>query len=303
MTQKEVQALISLLDDPDESIFIHVRQKLESLGNQAIPLLEHAYHHQSFGHLFHERAEDLMHFIQFSHTCEALSAWTDSQQPQLLDGWMIVSRFAYPDLPEETIRGFFSKMQKDIWLELHEDLTALEQVNILNHFVFEVYGFDANRQNFHDSSNSFINYVIEKRKGNPVALSMIYLILAESLNLPIEGINLPRHFVVAYTGEKNQKNQEPVLFYINPFSKGTVFSTHEIHDFLNEIGVAPMDEYFVPTHTRAIIYRVLNNLKYAYHAEGQQDKVQDIVKLQEILAGTFSDENNEESQGESETGF
>jgi regulator of sirC expression with transglutaminase-like and TPR domain len=284
MTQTEVQALIQLLDDPDEHIFSHVREKLAAAGSMAIPLLENAWEHHALGHVFQERVEDLIHDIHFGHICEELKAWSDSQDPSLLDGWLAISRYAYPDLKAAPIRKFFNKLLKDIWLELHDDLTALERVNVLNHVLFEVYGFSANRKNFHDSSNSFINYVLEHRKGNPVALSMIYLIASRELGLPIEGINLPRHFVVAYLREHEAQNHEPVLFYINPFSGGVVFSGREIEEFLTEIGVTPMPEYFVPTHNRAIIYRVLNNLKYAYQAEGLMDKVEDIAALQAILA-------------------
>jgi regulator of sirC expression with transglutaminase-like and TPR domain len=286
MTQIEVEALIRLLDDPDEDIFTLVRDKLASVGSRAIPILENAWEHHAYGEVFQERVESLIHTIHFSHVCEELQAWTDGENPSLLEGWLVVTRYAYPDLKTAPIREFLNKLQKDIWLELHDDLTALERVNILNHVIYDVYEFKANKQSFHASSNSFINYVIEQRKGNPVALSMIYLILAQSLGLPIEGINLPRHFVVAYANKYPATSDEPVLFYINPFSGGIVFSTQEIIDFLSEIGIAPIPEYFIPTNNRAIIYRVLNNLKYAYQSEGLNDRVEDIAKLQSILAGS-----------------
>lgn len=288
MDIKELRALIQLLDDPDESIFLQVRTKIQDSGIQAIPFLETAWEETSFGAIFQERIEQIIHQIQFESLKDDLRAWKNSDHVDLLEGMQLIARYQYPDYDFDKTLQVIAQLEKDIWLELNLNLTAFEKVKIFNHILFEVHGFSANKNNYHAPQNSFINDVFETKKGNPVALAIVYLILAQRLKVPIFGINLPMHFILGFMSfNPFQQNfewvQEDVLFYINPFSEGAVLSKPEIDMFLEKANVKANTSCYLPCDTVQILYRVLTNLHYAYEIEENSEKSSEIIELRAIL--------------------
>lgn len=285
---EDISSLIHLLDDPDEGIFSHVRLEILSLGEGIIPSLESAWETNIFGVLFQNRIEHLIHDIQFESLLKHLTSWREAGAASLLDGVLLVDRYQYPDFDEEQLLKTLEQIQQDIWLELNANLTAFEQVKIINHILFEVYGFTGNTKNYHAPQNSFLNVVLESKKGNPLSLSLIYSIIAQNLDLPIYGVNLPRHFVLAYLDrfslyKTNNIYTSEVLFYINPFSKGTVFSVKEIDHFLEQLKLEKDDKFYKPCTNVAILVRALSNLSNSYSKLGHIDKVDEIKKMISVL--------------------
>lgn len=285
----ELSALIHLLDDPDEGVFEHVRIQILALGEEIIPSLEDAWETNIFGVLFQNRIEQLIHDIQFESLVKQLKAWKSAGAASLLDGVMIINRYQYPDFDEEVMLKTLEQIQQDIWLELNSNLTAFEQVKIINHILFEVYGFTGNTKNYHAPQNSFLNIVLDTKKGNPLSLSLIYSIIAQNLDLPIYGVNLPRHFILAYLDrfslyKTNDIYKTDVLFYINPFSRGTVFSVKEIDHFLEQLQLEKEDQYYKPCINEEILRRVLHNLSHSYSRLGDTEKTEEIAQLLRALS-------------------
>lgn len=281
----DIQPLIRLLDDPDERVFSHIRQKLLAIGEDVIPELELAWEENPFGVLFLNRIENIIHEIQFESLSKALHEWAVNGGTDLLSGALLVARYQYPDLDEnETVLRPIEQIQQDIWLEINQNLTALEQVKVMNHILFEVHGFSGNTVNYHAPQNSFINTLMESKKGNPLSLCVLYSVIAQNLGIPIYGINLPRHFVLAYMDKMSLLREKKiedadVLFYINPFSRGMVFSKGEIDNFLKQLEVEPAPLYYRPCSNVEIIQRNLNNLHYSYEQLGHMEKAGELLKL------------------------
>ena len=92
MTKNELNALISLLDDPDEKIFNEIKNKIKSIGSEVIPLLENAWE-SSFDPLLQNRVENLIHTIQFDDIKRDLSIWCQSGAHDLLAGAILIARY------------------------------------------------------------------------------------------------------------------------------------------------------------------------------------------------------------------
>lgn len=282
--QKEIKALIQLIDDPDETIYDHVKEKFLSLGDDVVPILETAWESNEFGLTFQDRIENLIHSIQFKSVGERFSNWKNGKSQDLTEGILLVARYQYPDLDVDWVFEKLDEIEKSIWLELNQNLTALEQVRILNHVFFDVYNFSGNTANYHAPQNSYINNVLESKKGNPISLSIVYSIIAQRLDLPIFGVNLPRHFVLAYQAEPfanipMKDEASKVLFYINPFSKGGVFSKREVFKFLDQLKLPHEPMFYTPCSNLDIIKRVLNNLINSYNKLGYPEKVTEVTFL------------------------
>jgi regulator of sirC expression with transglutaminase-like and TPR domain len=281
---KELQALVRLLDEPNDSIYSTIRDKIFSYGASAIPVLED-YWENSFDHLIQERIEDLIHHIQLTALKSDLKRWKENHQHDLLKGYLLVTRFQYPDLEEDRIIRDIGRITQDVWLELNNDLTGLEKVKVINHILFDIYNFSGNRTNLAAVDNFYLKNLLESKKGNAISLAMIYLIVAQSLKMPIYGINLPKHFIVGYSGDPVDfdKNDNEVMFYLNPFNRGTVFTRHEVELFVQQIKLKKRPEYFRPCDNISTLKRLCEELAIAYDLAGNKEKAGEMRDLYTIL--------------------
>lgn len=280
---KEINALVKLLDDPDQEIYQHVEQRLLEYGNEVIDFLENAWEH-SLDSLIQQRIENIVHKIQFINVKEDLNLWYQSGAFDLLQGALVVNRYQYPDLNEEKIILQIEEIKREIWLGLQYEMSSVEKIKLINHVFYNVYGFSGNTKNHHDPQNSYINQVLECKKGNQISLAIIYSTLAQKLDIPVYGVNLPQHFILGYIDESKREEQEfGVLFYINAFNKGAIFGKHDVDQFLRQLNLDPLPGFYAPCSNVEIIRRVIRNLISAYENLGSKDKVEELKELQDIL--------------------
>ncbi len=288
-SQKSILALIQLIDDPDENIFEHVRDELLSHGAEAIPFLESSWEDYDFGLIFQTRIEKLIQEIQFEEVKEQLKNWINSPEKDLLSGALIIASYQYPNLDEQKIKNQIQEIRKDIWLEINNRQTAYEKVRVFNKVFYGKHHFRGDSKDYHSPINSFINTVLETRKGNPLSLCIVYSIIAQSLDMPIYGVNLPNHFVLTYLDENNinpfinTSNKHGGLFYINAFSKGGIFDEAEINEFLKGINKPQLREYYEPCSNSSILVRMLTNLISSFQQSGSAEKVNELLQLRDLF--------------------
>jgi regulator of sirC expression with transglutaminase-like and TPR domain len=276
MTREEIQALLQLLDDPNVEVNQTVTTRILEQGPTILPDLEAAWE-GSMDPTLQDRIINLIQEIQTQYNHNQLQNWVQTEQNDLMKGVFLISRYQYPDLEMKELEISLDRIIKDVWLELNNNLTALEKVRILNHIIYDVHGFTKNTKNFYSPQNSFINQVLETGKGNPISLAVVYSIIAQRLNLPIFGVNLPKNFILAYkdvlvSGSGFDEVAEDILFYINPYNKGAVLGRREIEYFLKQQKIEPQESHFQPCSNLEIIIRILHNLITAYHKSGYREK-------------------------------
>jgi len=209
--------------------------------------------------------------------------WKKTGGTNLLYGAYLVAKFQYPDLDYEPLEAVIDKIRRDIWLELNNDLTALEKVKVINYFLYDIHKFDKSLKKAHTPQLYLINHVMDTFKGSPVILGLIYAELSRRLNLPIYGVNLPRNFVLCYYDEEFAEDPNGILFYINPSDKGAALGLKELKYFLNQLKIEPREFYFKPCTNVDIIERLVVNLQYAYNRSGHPDKA---LNLRNLLKNT-----------------
>jgi len=276
----EIDALILLLDDPDDAIYHQVVQRFHEIGRPAIFSLEKKWNIFP-SPIFQERVENLIHDIHIQWVRTKLKQWIEVDSLNLKRGAYLISTLQYPELEESDLDSYFNELQKDVSYEVNFDLTPLEKIRAFNHIFFEIHRFSGNYSNYYSPFNNYINYVFENRSGNPLSLSIIYSIVAQQLGIPIYGINLPRNFVLAWLDNKGEVNQN-VCFYINPFNRGIVLGRHEIDLFLHQQNIIQQDTYYSPCNNSVIIRRLLLNLITAYEKLGntqRSDELNLLLKL------------------------
>lgn len=276
ISKNELKALVSLLDDTDKEVKEHVRDRIVSLGNQIIPFLEESWEN-SFNPEIQKEIEELVHELQFSLLKDRLAEWRDSSDQDLLTGLWIVNTYQYPDLSFDQLNATMHQIYFDVWTSFKNDSPPYEKIRTINSILFKDLKFAANTKNFHSPGNSMLSNVLDSKRGNPISLCAVYLLVGRKLGLPLFGVNLPNLFVLTYKSDN-------LTFYINAFNKGLIFSRQDIHNYLEHLKIDPKDEFFEPCETIVIIQRTLRNLAYAFDKIGELDKKQEIEQLIDILA-------------------
>jgi regulator of sirC expression with transglutaminase-like and TPR domain len=283
MENKQFKALIQLLEDPDFEVSSTVSKNLKDEGLGIIHDLEQAWE-TSMNKTIQERIENIIYEIQFDSTIQQLIDWKTSGADDLLEGAYLVARLQYPDLKFSKIADEIEKIRKDIWLEINNSLTALEKVKIINYILYDVYKYSSNTANFYSPQNSFINQVLESKKGNPISLAIVYSVIAARIGVPIFGVNLPKNFILAYMDELTfGTNFESILFYINANNYGAVLNRHEIELFLKQQQIELEPSYFIPCTNIVTIQRLLKNLIVSYENLGFTDKSDQFQKAFDCL--------------------
>lgn len=277
----EIRALISFLDETDEQIVETVRNKIILKGRAALPLLEEALHitldERALG-----RIRKLLGSIRKEAVRKDFSAWITGRSSDLLKAYLIISRIEYPEIKEEDIEAQIERIRLDAWLELNDNLTALENIRVLNHIFFQLYQFVGNKDNGNAPQEQYLPYLLESRTGSSLSLGILYLIIANRLNIPLSGVNLPEYFILAYLDDNGaQNNEDGILFYINPF-KGSVFTKREIEMFLKQLKIKANMKFFNPCSNLDVIIRLLNDLKKNYEETGNISKAEELDRLLEL---------------------
>jgi regulator of sirC expression with transglutaminase-like and TPR domain len=177
----------------------------------------------------------------------------------------------------DKLRATIEQIYYETWLELKNNLHPIDQIKIINDVLFGKLKFGANTKNFHSPSNSMINIVLESKKGNPIALCAIYMLVAQKLKLPVYGVNLPNLFILTYKTDDSQ-------FYINAFNKGLIFSRSDIDNYLQHLNINPAPIFYEPCSHIDIIKRVFRNLIVSYEKTADSDKVEEVKELLRSLS-------------------
>ena len=285
MDKREILAMISLLDDNDNEVVDTVTGTLLQQGTEVIPDLEKAWEGTP-SEKIQARLENLIQEIQFNGLKKDLDKWVKSGAEYVLEGAFYVARSQFPDISMGKINEQIENLRKDVWLEINDNLTALEKVKILNYVIFDMHKFSRNNADFYSPQNSYINQVFETKKGNPISLAIIYLSVAWKLKLPIYGVNLPKNFILAYKdvyGMHDDPESEDILFYINPYNKGAVLGRREIDYFISQQQIKPHPSFYVPCSNIDIVVRLINNLILSFEKLGFAQKITRMKELLTIL--------------------
>jgi regulator of sirC expression with transglutaminase-like and TPR domain len=278
MEDVKLRALVSLLSDDDREVLMHVEQKILGLGDLAIPYLESEWE-QNLSPDVQKRIEELIHQLQYVQLERRLEEWRDSPEQDLLTGMWLVATYQYPDLELSRLRQQLEQIYYETWLELKQDIHPLDQIQIVNDVLFRKHRFSANTKNFHAPANSMLNIVLESKRGNPISLCVIYMLVCQKLKIPVYGVNLPNIFIMMY------RNVElNITFYINAFSKGITFSRADIDNYLSNLNLKTQEVYYEPCTNIDLIRRVMRNLAMSFEKTSDTDKVKEVLHLLSLIS-------------------
>jgi len=288
MKDSKLDALIALLDDPDNSVFHLVLEELLKEDISVVDQLEHIWE-TSLDELVQDRIEGIIQEIQLKDTKTRIKNWADQETLDLFEGFFLISRHQYPELKLKSVHLQLDKIRKDIWLEFRNSLTGLEKIAILNHIFYDHYQFKVDFFNPDSPQNCYINRILETKKGNPVSIAIIYTLIARLLNLPVHYIDFHKNPLVGYFDKEiahlvhGEGISQSVLFYINPSNKGAIIGPKEVDYIQHTSDEADRQKLIQPCPDRVIIKRLIERLIIGYRELGLHDKVHYLNEIATIL--------------------
>lgn len=279
MAQKsEIQSLVSLLDDPDPYVQGAVRRRLFELGESAVPLLD-----QERSTIRDEQERELINSIIREITYGSVKEdFVDildggmKNRKQLEQAVFTLSRFDNPTLRVSEYARKLDRFADDIRDDIRFEPDQGRQMHILLDYVFGELGFSGGTTDYYHLKNAYLDRVIDRRRGLPIALSLVVLFLARRLELPFHGVNMPIHFLLKFKGDK-----EEIL--IDPFDHGKTVTYNQCYYFLKQNGVEPKPSHFDEVSDAAMLSRMIGNLMRSYRRDEQEQKAEDLQQLLQTL--------------------
>jgi regulator of sirC expression with transglutaminase-like and TPR domain len=176
---------------------------------------------------------------------------------------LLVAGEEYPDLDPAAYLARIDALGAALRERISEEPMADRQVAALNALLFGEEGFRGNSAAYYDPRNSYLNEVLDRRLGIPITLSVVYVAVGRRAGLPLVGVGLPAHFLVACEG--------PTRLLVDPFNCGRVVGLDDCHELLRQaFGSAMVLEprHLEATPPRHILARLITNLKVAYQRSG-----------------------------------
>lgn len=284
---KEVAALFSLIDDPDEEVFVAVSEKIIGYGKNIIPNLEQLWETIP-NEGIQQRIEQLIHRLHYRDLTEEFKQWHLSDRQELFTGALLVAKFEFPDISEEKIVKKIESIKRTIWLELNNYLTPLEQLNIVTSILFNYYKLKSNDNEFSAPQNIFISKILGSKVGVQLSNGILILILSELLDIPVKAVQLPEQFILAYVKPENVSLPDSDFknkfdFYLDPLG-GTIFTNQHLNDYFKRLNIEIDPSYFAIADNATIIRRLLLELADCYQKENNKSKQKELEDLANLLS-------------------
>ena len=193
----------------------------------------------------------------------------DSDDLDLTQMALLIGLSEYPNLDIELERRSLDSLASGASHRLDDEDDSLARANMLSEYLFDEVGFSANQEDYYDPRNSYLNEVLERRLGIPITLSLLYMEVGKRLDMDLEGVGMPGHFLV-----RVKSGSEDIL--VDPFHRGILLSEQECARRLQEIvgnTVAWDKRYVAGVSGRELIKRILRNLGAIYAAANDYERV------------------------------
>jgi len=284
---KEINALFTLIDDPDEEVYSTISEKIVGFGKGIIPNLEHLWEN-TLSEDVQGRIEMLIHRLHYKDLSDDLTEWGNSAYHDLLFGALLVAKFQYPDLHTTPVLQDIEKIRRNVWLELNSYLTPLEQANVLSSIIYNYYNLKGVEVNYNNPDEFFIHKVLETKKGNAISNGIIYQVMCELLDINAKIINIPRQMVIAFyhtdydPATYKGHPQEKIHFYVDSIS-GQAYSHKDIESYFKRISVPPTPFYYKPLSHKRTIQVLLEELAKCFDLPSNEYKKNELLLLSGLL--------------------
>ena len=285
--EAEINALFKLIDDPDEEVFNTIADRLLNYGTPIIPDLEHLWEN-TLDEATLERIEIMIYKLRLQDLKEAFVEWKSKPDPSLFEGALLVTKFQFPELAIDSLRHQMEKIRRNIWLELNNYLTPLEQANVIRNILFNYYQIKGVEVNYEKPEEFLISAPLQSKKGNAIANTLLYAELCQQLEIQAQFINIPKQCIIAFYAsdwdpeEIVANPQEFIQFYVEG-TTGNAFSQKDLDQYMIRSNIEPKNSYYKALSNVKIIKKHLLEFAKCFNSPTLQYKQKDLTDLANLL--------------------
>ena len=285
--EKEIKALFKLIDDPDEEIFNTISDRLLNYGTPIIADLENLWEN-TLEETTLERIELMIYKLRLQDLKEAFSVWKSNPNASLFEGALLVNQFQNPEIAIDTLRHQIEKIRRNIWLELNNYLTPLEQANVLRNILFNYYQIKGVEVNYEKPEEFLISAPLLSKKGNAFSNTILYAELCNQLEIQAAFINIPKQCIIAFytpdweATENYPHPQEYIQFYVEG-TTGHPFSQKDLDHYMLRSNIEPKNSYYKRLSNVAIIKKHLIEFAKCFQSPTLLYKQNDLMELANLL--------------------
>ncbi|GAB4334904.1 MAG: hypothetical protein Kow0037_13940 [Calditrichia bacterium] len=279
---EQIQYALNLLDDSSPV----VQKEVES------ELLRNAYHlifhkKQYLSNAAGNRKAALQNWYDAHHFPLVLRALEQiiRMTPEDVDLEAALILLAYwnnPEIQPEKLVEKLDSLAEMVSERYPGELSVESQVQHLSYYLYKKFGLKGNYTDYYHPDNSFLDRVLENKKGIPILLSAITMLVGKRLGIHLTGIPMPAHFILKY-----ESNGEAVFF--DPFYQGKIYTRQECISYLIHANAADPTAVLEGTTHARILIRVMRNIHLVYSSyQDQPQKVREISDFIELVSSYFS---------------
>lgn len=278
LTGADIQALLRLMGDTDPRTSTMARERL--LQEQVEELLPHiARAVRDPDPLIRGRSRLFLEYLRLHDLATEWRAVAGAPDDtfDLEKATFLIAKYRYPETDMAPYVAWLNQKAAAVAKDLPSGEDMYRNIGVLNRHLFVRGGLRGDAVRYYDPDNSCINRVIDRRRGIPITLSVIYLLVARRVGLPIRGVGMPGHFVVKYEGGEEET-------WIDPYHQGRLLSRTDCARHIRRSGYPYRKQLLQPVKDRTIVQRMLGNLHRIYVETEQAAQAEQIRVFQEILA-------------------
>lgn len=265
LTAEKRHAFRSLLDDPSPTVQKALLEELLRIGTHASSFLEEIAGGSNRMLAIH--AKRLLAEVENANPSEEFRKFIRSQNYELETGTIMLCRVAYPKVSAAEICTQIDAIAKRCQELIANPISPRERCVMINRVLFHELGFRGNADDYENPDNSFLNRVLETKKGLPISLSILYLLVAQRVGADLDPIAYPGHFLVG-------SFEEDLPFYIDAFKRGRFIAPGQLLDYSNGYLSISQLGNLAPSPIREVLTRCCQNLANHYTATGQERQAQ-----------------------------
>jgi len=271
-------AYLALLDDDTPAVRKALLAEFSRRGPAATRFLQEIVRGKS--RLLAGHAAWFLHELKCPDPIAEFKGFIRSLNYELETGALMLSRILSPELDIGACYAQLDGMADRCRELIIEPSSPRDQCRVLNRVLFHEYGFRGNAAHYTDPLNSLLDQVLHRRKGLPITLSIVYVLVAQRIGLTLEPVGLPGHFVVGCFLENTP-------FFIDPFVQGVFRTPGELLRLLQHHHLAPPVSTLAPTPVREVLCRCCRNLANHYAAAHDHAHARLFAELVEEFDATY----------------